>query len=114
MSSSAQSFRRDVPWSDSEKKAARKAFNLAYKKQCAAVTAKVKKMMASGSDPSNVWRVHDYLSVQRRAVDALFDYRYSVLLRVFAKLIYAGLLTEADLSGLREDKLEEIKSWMRL
>ena len=114
MSSSAQSFRHDVPWSDPEKKAARKAFDLAYKKQCAAITAKVKKMIASGSDPSNIWRIHDYLSEQRRAVDALFDYRYSVLLLVFAKLLYAGLLTEADLSGLRDDKIEEVKSLMRL
>ena len=64
-------------------------------------------MIARASAPSDIWRVHDYLSQHRRTVDKLYDYRYSVLLNVFAS--GEGWLTEADLIGLQKDKIERIK-----
>ena len=106
--------RNEPTWSPEEKKLARKAFEQAYNRQCAALLAKIKEMIASSADPNVIWQVHDYLSEQRKEVDCTFDYRYSVLQQVFGKLLCEGWLTEADLAGLGEDKLKKIKLWATL
>jgi hypothetical protein len=102
-------FIDEPTWSAAEKKTARRAFDQAFQRKCADVAAQVKKMIASASSPSDLWQIHDYLSEERRTVDRTFDYRYSVLLLVFSKMLRDGWLTEADLTGLREDKIEKIK-----
>jgi len=38
-----------------------------------------------------------------------YDYRYSVLIGVFARLLYEGWLSEQDLAGLSPEKLELIR-----
>jgi hypothetical protein len=111
---SAGWFIDESAWSAAEKKTARRAFDQAYRRKCADVAARVKEMVASASSPSDLWQIHDYLSEQRRIVDKTFDYRYSVLLSVFGHLLREGWLTEADLAGLREDKIEKIKRWASL
>jgi hypothetical protein len=93
-----------------EKRTARRAFDKAFQRQCAFILAKVKRMIASASASSDIWRVHDHLSQQRRTVDKIYDYRYSVLLDVFARLLRDGWLNELDLTGLDDDKIEKIKS----
>lgn len=62
--------------------------------------------------PAAMWEIEDYLRQQRRKVDQLFDYRYSQLLIVFAGLIRQGYLEESQLSGLSEDKREEIRRFL--
>jgi hypothetical protein len=100
---------RDLHWSPAEKKTAHKAFKTAYERECRAISAKLKEMMAGDSDPNYIWRVHDYLSEQRRDVDRKYDYRYSVLIQVFARLFDEGWLSEDDLSGLSPDKIQKIR-----
>jgi hypothetical protein len=101
---------RDVPWSPTEKKIARRAFDAALGRQCAVVTAKLKKMAANASIPADLWKIHDYLTEQRQNVDKVYDYRYSMLILVFARLLRDGWLTEADLEGIAEEKLKHIHS----
>jgi hypothetical protein len=108
---SLEHFIAHIPWTQSEKKIARKVFDQAFEKHCAAVKAEVEKMIANCSAPSDVWRIHDYLSDERRTVDRLYDYRYSVLLEVFGVLLRDGWLNEAELSGLQQDKIDRIKRW---
>ena len=100
---------RDLPWSDTEKKIARRAFDAALDRQCAAVTAELKKMVADASAPGDLWRIHDYLTKQRREIDEIYDYRYSMLILVFGRLLRDGWLKDADLDGLREEKLRHIR-----
>ena len=104
-------MRRDaeMTWTAAEKKAARRAFDKAFEAQCRAIEGEVKRMIASASTPSDIWRVHDYLSESRRTVDQIYDYRYSVLLLVFGRLLRDGWLTEADLVGLQKAKIDSIK-----
>jgi hypothetical protein len=102
-------FLNESAWSVGEKETAKRAFDRAYQRKCAEVEAQVRKMLASLSSPSDLWQVNDYLSEQRKAMDAMFDYRYSVLMSVFGHLLREGWLKEADLAGLQEDKIEEIK-----
>jgi hypothetical protein len=98
-----------LQWSKAEKQVARRAFDAAYEKECRAIRAKLTQMLEAEDDIRQIWRIHDYLSDQRRETDRKYDYRYSVLDLVFARLIREGWITEADLTGLREDKLQRIK-----
>jgi Photoprotection regulator fluorescence recovery protein len=107
-------FANEIKWSDAEKKAARRAFEQAYRRQCASILAHLKKMITSAAEPPDIWEIHDYLSIQRKQTDRNYDYRYSVLLMVFGRLLSEGWLTEADLAGLQLDKIEKIKLWGRL
>ena len=103
----------ELKWSKTEKLAAKRAFHTAYDRECEAITAKLQKMIASAKESGDIWRIHDYLSEQREKTDCKYDYRYSILLRVFARLMKEGWLTEADLDGVQEDKIEKIKSLAR-
>src|SRR5689334_21439046 len=58
----AEQFVKHIPWSEVEKKTARRAFDKALEMQCTAITAEAKRMLASATTPFDVWRVHDYLS----------------------------------------------------
>ena len=70
-------------------------------------------MAAAAKSSQELWKIHDYLSSERERTDGLFDYRYSVLLSVFAELLRQGMLDMDDLAGLDNDKLEKIKSRAR-
>jgi hypothetical protein len=110
---SPENFIRNISWTPNERKVARKAFDQAFERHCASIKAEAEKMIANVAAPSDIWRVHDYLSQRRRTVVALYDYRYSVLLDVFARLLCDGWLVEADLAGLAEDKIDRIKRGAR-
>ncbi len=97
-----------VGWSPAEKKIARGAFDQAYQRQCASIRARATKILATSSAPSDLWKLHDYLSIQRRATDKIYDYRYSRLLSVFARLLVEKWLSVSDLTGLQESKIEKI------
>jgi hypothetical protein len=98
-----------IKWSKTEKEAARRVFEEAYRRECGSIANKVKEMIAMASEPPDLWRIHDYLTKQRRGTDEKYDLRYSVLLFVFARLVKEGWIEEADLEGLREDKIKWIK-----
>jgi hypothetical protein len=53
--------------------------------------------------------VPDYLSERRRDVSRVYHYSYSDLDIVFSRLMRDGWLTEADLAGLRPEKIADIK-----
>ncbi len=99
----------NVHWAQSEKKVSRRAFDLAYQRECKEIKAKVEAMLSSDSEPKAIWRIHDYLSSKREETDAKYDYRYSQLIMVFGLLLKQGWLTESDLQGLDEHKIERIK-----
>lgn len=101
---------RDISWSKKEKVIARRAFDNAYRKECTALVNRAKKMLDSINDPLDIWKIHDLLTESREEIDLKYDYRYSVLISVFARLLREGWLTDTDLAGLREDKLERIKA----
>lgn len=101
---------RDFKWSEREKKIARRAYDRAYEKECAGILNTVKEMIKGTSDPRDIWKVEDYLDKMRMEIDAKYDYRYSVLILVFGRLMQDGLVEEKDLLGLDQDKIERIKA----
>jgi hypothetical protein len=99
----------DLRWSASEKKTARSAYEQARESVLAELVTEFKARAAAVATPSDMWALEDYLRQRRQELDEIFDYRYSQLPLVFARLIREGHLDEARLVGLSEEKLEIIR-----
>ena len=95
----------DFKWSASEKKVARQAYERALEARLERLMTQFKARAAAATTPADVWAVEEFLREQRQDIERTFDYRYSQLPLVFARLILAGLMDEADLKGLADDKL---------
>jgi hypothetical protein len=90
----------ELEWSKQEKEIARRAFKAAYGHECMAIAENVRKMASEINDPIGLWQLHDYLTEKRRETDEKYDYRYSVLLFVFARLMREGWMKHEDLAGI--------------
>ena len=97
-------------WSKPEKKIARIAFDKAYQRECSNLIEKIRTKAREITEPDNIWRFHDFLTEKRDEIDEKYDYRYSVLVLVFARLINDGWLDFDDLKGLAENKIDRIES----
>jgi hypothetical protein len=70
--------------------------------------------MANGiQQSSDLWDLEHYLTQRRKEIDSKYDYRYSQLTHIFGRLLHEGRLSEEELRGLREDKMESIRSFAK-
>ena len=99
----------ELKWSHAEKTVARRAFDLALGKELEALIREAKGRSARIEEPSELWDLESWLTERRREIDRRYDYRYSILPLVFAQLLRAGRLTEDDLHGLGQEKLDLIR-----
>jgi hypothetical protein len=97
-------------WSDTEKKIARKVFDRALQQELDQLIHKVKEMARDIREPSDLWKVEDYLKRRRKEIDSTYDYRYSQLPLVFGQLARKGQIRLEDLQGLGEEKLACVRS----
>ena len=95
-------------WSSAEKAVARKAFDLALSREMKAVVQEAKDRAARIIEASELWQLERWLGEGRHEIDRTFDFRYSILPLVFATLIRDRHLTEDDLHGLAQEKLDAI------
>jgi triphosphoribosyl-dephospho-CoA synthetase len=102
-------YQNEPIWSRSEKVIARTAFDAALGRELHEVIQEAKKMASQIKEPSDLWDLN-YLTERRKEIDRKYDYRYSQLTHVFGKLLYEKRLREEELRGLREDKLNSIRS----
>jgi hypothetical protein len=102
----AQMF--EFKWSPAEKVIARQAFDMALRNELQTTIREAKERAARISEPAELWELEDWLTERRQDINRWYDYRYSVLPIVFARLIRDGRLSEDDLKGLRPEKLELI------
>ena len=105
---------REFTWSATEKKAARTAFDLALARETSATRQQAEAMLRNSSDDRVIWRLHDYLDEKRREVDQKYDYRYSVLMMVFPRLVSEGWLKLEELAGIGAEKVDVIEKVMSL
>ena len=98
-----------IPWSKSEKAISRRAFDLAYERECSAIVDELRQLEQQITTPRQIWAIQEYLLEKRKETDGKYDFRYSQLLLLFGILIDEGWISEADLAGLSEDKLSEIR-----
>ena len=97
-------------WSKSEKAIARTAFDAALGRELHEVIQEAKRMANGIQMSSDLWDLELYLTERRKQIDRKYDYRYSQLTLVFGRLLYENRLSEDDLLGLREDKMNSIRS----
>jgi len=105
---------RELTWSHAEKVIAREAFRRALEREFREVITKTMEMAKNIEQPADLWDLESYLTDSRKRIDSQYDYRYSVLTLVFGNLVHRGRLSMDELRGLREDKLESIRSYVRL
>lgn len=101
--------RRELHWSHEEKGVARTAFDSALARENASIRREVENMLQRSREPSAVWDILELLATKQREIARKYDYRYSVLMGVFARLLAEGWITEKDLAGLSAEKLELIR-----
>lgn len=95
-------------WSTSEKKIARRVFDSALHRELAEVMQVFKSMAAGARNPDDMWSTEEFLTKSRNAIDNKYDYRYSHLEFVFGRLLREGRISEEELSGLSEEKMQHI------
>jgi hypothetical protein len=105
---------RDLNWSREEKAVARKAFDRALQRELEAVVIEAKNRAAKIQQPSHLWDLERYLTDRRTEIDRKYEYKYSVLILVFGNLIQQGMLSEQELQGLSQDKLDAIRRYLEM
>jgi hypothetical protein len=104
---------RDWKWSPAEKIVARRAFDLALNRELETVIREAKDRAERVREASDLWEMEGWLAERRRLIDRTFDFRYSVLPLVFATLLRERRLSEDDLRGLAQEKLDAIRHMVR-
>jgi hypothetical protein len=105
---------RDLSWSKREKQIAHAAFEQALAREAAALVTEVRAKVHGITELDDLWQLEHFLRDKRRAMEQRYDYRYSVLLYVFADLIQAGWLSLDDLAGLADDKRAYLAALQKL
>jgi photoprotection regulator FRP-like protein len=105
---------RDLNWSPAEKVVARKAFDRALRRELESVMVEAKKRAAKIQQPSDIWDLVHYLTERRTQIDRQYEYKYSLLILVFGNLIQQGRLSEHELQGLNQDKLDSIRRYLEM
>lgn len=104
----------EINWSETEKKAAKDAFNRAYEREIKCLIEEVRQKASTISEIDQLWRLHDFLSARRHEIDGKYDYRYSDLIFVFARLLKEGWVNREELQVLQRDKLAKITALSRM
>lgn len=95
--------------SKTEKKIARKVFDSAYEKEISQIAKEVSGRIDEYKYLKDLWELHDYITYKRKETDYKYDYRYSVLIFVFANLLKDRYISKIDLFGLSESKIQVIE-----
>jgi hypothetical protein len=93
-------------WSKTEKEVAQEAFEKAYEREIEALKRTVREKVDEIAELDDVWRLHD--------IDGKYEYRDSVLIFVFARLVKEGWLHLDELDRLDADKLAKIAALARM
>ena len=104
----------EIKWSKTEKRKARGAFDKAYERECAELVREIRAKAKELSHPDDIWKLHDFLTDEKKKLSHKYDFRYSVLVFIFAILIEEGWLSLEELDGIGEDKISQIAAILDL
>lgn len=102
-----------IVWTDQEMEVAHRAFDRAYERSIAALIQTLREQSSRLTTPESVWQLHDFLSIQRHAIEGRFDFRLESILFVFASLVKEGLLEASELEGLDREKHAKVMAMSR-
>jgi hypothetical protein len=101
-------------WSASEETIARQAFERAYERALDGLIEHLRERLPKLDGAESLWELHDFLSIQRHALEGRFDFREPGLLFVFAGLLKDRLISLEELQGLEAIKLAKITAMTRV
>jgi hypothetical protein len=101
-------------WSASEETIARQAFERAYERALDGLIEHLRDRLPQLNGAESLWELHDFLSIQRHAIEGRFDFREPGLLFVFAGLLKDQLISLDELQGLEAIKLAKISAMTRV
>jgi hypothetical protein len=78
-------------------------------RELGALIERTKQRASRISTAEELWQMEHWLTECREDISATYDYRYSVLPLVFAKLLHKQVLTKNDLAGLSQEKIDLIR-----
>ena len=99
----------NLKWSPSEKKIVRRVYDTALESELAEIMADFKARAAAVASSDAMWDLEGYLHRKGREIEDKYDYRYSQLIFLFARLLREGRIREDQLHGLSEEKLSYIR-----
>ena len=100
----------EFKWKASEKKVANRAFEKARLAELDQLVQSFKGDAVSIDDADQLWALIDQMKDKRYQFEQKYDYRYSVLVSVLARLLGEKRISAADLAGLDDDKLAAIST----
>ena len=103
-------YPNEPTWSRSEKAIARTAFDAALKRDLLEVTQETKQIANQMNKPADLWVLERYLTQHRKDIDRKYDFRSSRLTQVLGRLLRDRRISEQELRGLPENRLEAIRS----
>ena len=98
----------EFKWKDSEKKTASRAFEQARTAELDKVIQSFKADAAKIEDADQLWTLIDQMKNRRYQFEQKYDYRYSILVSVLARLLGEQRISIEDLAGLDGDKLAAV------
>jgi hypothetical protein len=104
----------EIGWSNIEENVAKEAFDKAYQREIATLIEEVRAKASNLAEINDMWILHDFLSARRHDIDGKYEYRNSVLIFVFSRLVKEGWLNINELEGLDKDKLAKIAALARM
>jgi Photoprotection regulator fluorescence recovery protein len=103
-----------LPWSETEDKIAREAFQTAYQRETSTLMTHVRDRANSIKELEDLWYLHDLLSTERYEIDGKYDYNTSTVVFDLARLTKEGWLSHDDLQGLKPEVLSKISALLRM
>jgi hypothetical protein len=100
-------------WTAEEQDLARGVFARAQSREVETLIGSLRIQAAALESAEDIWRFHDFLSLQRHAIDGRQDFRLEGLLFVFAGFVKDGLISLEELEGLSSDKRAKISAMAR-
>ena len=101
-------------WTLEEQELARRVFDRALHREVEALIETLRSQSSALRGRDDVWQLHDFLSIQRHAIEGRQEFQLSGLLFVFADFVRDGLASLEELDGLSPDKLAKISAMARM
>jgi Photoprotection regulator fluorescence recovery protein len=106
-------YPNEPTWSRKEKSIARAAFDGALGRELQELIQETKRIASQISQPSDLWDLERQLTKRRKEIDRKYEYRASRLKDVVGRLLFENRITEEELRGLSEDRMESIRSFAK-
>jgi len=100
-------------WTVAEQDLARSVFERAHQREVEVLIGRLRSQVAALSCAEHIWDLHDFLSLQRHAIEGRLEFRLEGLLFVFAGYVRDGLISQEELEGFSSDKRAKIMAMAR-